>query len=266
MTIETLLFYRRLHLNIVKSFYVNFRCFPFTKAWRFPILVFGKVGFEGLRKGCIQTKSFRTGAVHIGGGYHTEMFGYSSINKTYLKISGVLSLGDSVTIDQGCLISICSGAKVHIGDGVYINRNVKIHSKESIYIGDNTRIGWESQVFDTNFHYTLCHGRISRINKPVIINHNVWIGNRVTVSKGAILPAFSVVAAMSLVNKDFSNNGEACLFGGVPAKYITDDIKRLLGVEPLFSRLFKDDFKDSIELEEVEEQIKNCFYQNDHNG
>lgn len=265
MSIKTILYFYRLHLNLMKTIQLNFKCFPFEKAIRFPVFVFGRIGFEGLKKGCITTRSSHCGSVYIGGGYHTALFGNANTNRSFLKISGNLFLGDSVTIDQGCLVSICKGATVHIGEGVYINRNVRIHAKESIFIGDFTRIGWDSQIYDSNFHYTICHGRVSRINKPVRIDHNVWIGNRVTVSKGAVLPPFSVVAAMSLVNKDFSSYGEACLYGGVPSRFITGDIKRLIGVEPKLALLFNHAATDSIEEEDLEESIRNSFYSKKRN-
>ena len=77
---------------------------------------------------------------------------------------------------------------------------------EEICIGDNTGISWESQIFDTNFHYMLSSTRsVKPINKAVRIGSHCWIGNRVTIMKGTLLPDGAIVASNSFVNKSFSD-------------------------------------------------------------
>ena len=56
--------------------------------------------------------------------------------------------------------------------------------------------------------------------------------------KGVCLPAHSVVASNSLVNKDFSGSGERCLFGGVPAKCLKQNVERLICKDAEVDRLF----------------------------
>ena len=82
-------------------------------------------------------------------------------------------------------------------------------------------------------------GKIAYRNAPVVLEHNVWVANGVSIMKGTYLPAYTVVASNSLVNKNYSEIGEHCLIGGVPAKYITNGVERLLirdsEVDELFS-------------------------------
>lgn len=50
------------------------------------------------------------------------------------------------------------------------------------------------------------------------IGQHVWIANGCTISTGAIIPPYSIIAASSLVNKDFSNiSTKGNFFAGIPA-------------------------------------------------
>ena len=71
---------------------------------------------------------------------------------------------------------------------------------------------------DTDFHNTinLETGKISMINKPIIIGDRVWLGMRSVVLKGSNIPNGSIVAANSLVNKSYDI--ENCLLAGNPAE------------------------------------------------
>ena len=168
------------------------------------------------------------------------MFGYAQLYKSLLRVEGVLELGRNVTINQGCVISVSKGAVLRIGNNFKTNVNVRIHAKKRIEIENDCRIGWDCQVFDTSFHYTVSKGMVSYRHQPVYIDHNTWLSNGVTVMKGTRLPAYSVVGARSLANKDYTEYGEGCLFAGSPAKFKYVGIQRILGHETDIDALFKD--------------------------
>ena len=107
-----------------------------------------------------------------------------------------------------------------------------------IDIEDNCRIGWNTQILDTSFHYMLNKGRLKYRNEPVVLRNNVWVANGVSIMKGSYLPSYTVVASNSLVNKDYSEMGEHCLIGGMPAKFITNGVERLLLQEQEIDRFF----------------------------
>ncbi|MBO4918307.1 MAG: acyltransferase [Bacteroidales bacterium] len=167
-----------------------------------------------------------------------------------MSVKGSICFGSGVILDQGCILSVSKGAEIIFGSNIYVNRCTKIHAKESIRIGDNCRIGWNCQIFDTNFHYSIINGRINNKNSAVVLEHNVWLANGVTVGKGVKLPPFSVVASNSLVNKDYCDKGEGWLFGGVPAKPIISCIKRILDKEKVLDSYFEDG-KDFVMYDEV---------------
>lgn len=243
-----------LHFNPIKTLYFNLRVFRFKDALKFPVLIFGNVDFEGIHKGCVSFSRIRRGALKFGGGWHTDMFGYSYRHKSFLRIKGIFECGEGVIVSQGAVFSIDKDAVLKIGNNVRFNERVTLHTKLRIDIGDNSRVGWNSQLIDTNFHYMINNGKLSYRHTPVFIDHNVWIANNVYIMKGAYLPAYSVVAANSLVNKNFSDKGEHCMYGGIPAKLITEGVERLLINEELIDCFFSapnevlewKDVKDSI--------------------
>ena len=111
----------------------------------------------------------------------------------------------------------------------FIGSNARIMCFEYISLGDTCEITWDCQIMDTSFHYieNLLDGEIKPLTKPIVIGNNVWIGNRTTISKGAILPDYTIVASNSLVNKDFTSIGENCLIAGLPAKLKQQNIRRI---------------------------------------
>lgn len=228
-----------LHLNIRKTIFFNFKVFKLKDAIHFPVLLFGEVFIEDIYRGCVIFENEQRGSLRFGGGWYTDMYGRSQLHKSFLRIAGKLYIGSNITICQGAILSINPGAEVHIGNHVKMNDSVKIHCKEKIVIEDNSRIGWESQIIDTNFHYTITNGMLSYRNGEVYIGHNCWLPNRISVMKGAKLPAYSVVTSMSVINKNLMEYGEKCLFGGIPAKLIRTHTERIINHERELDRYFE---------------------------
>ena len=111
----------------------------------------------------------------------------------------------------------------------FIGSNARIMCFEYISLGDTCEITWDCQIMDTSFHYIedMSNNVIKPLTKPVTIGNNVWVGNRTTISKGSVLPDFTIVASSSLVNKDFSDIGENCLIAGMHAKLKHNNIRRV---------------------------------------
>lgn len=246
---------KKMHLNIVKTLYFNFKVFPIKDAIKLPVFLYGDIQLEGIRRGCVVLNCIRTRSVVIGGGWFTEFLGNAKLYRTFIRIQGQLNCGRKVKICQGCIISINEGAVLSIGDRVRFNVNTKIHSKERIEIEDNCRIGWNCQIYDTNFHYTINKGKIYYRNASVKIRHNSWIANGVSIMKGTHLPAFSVVASNSVVNKDFSSEAEKSFFAGIPAKCIAHDIERILDDDKKIDALFNED-REPIEYNRIKGFLK----------
>ena len=81
-------------------------------------------------------------------------------------------------------------------------------------------------------------------NKPIKIGNYCWIGNRVSIMKGTVLPDGSTVAANSVANKDFTQYGENCVFAGQPAIHKKSSVRRLW-VPPYFDLTIDEYFKNT---------------------
>ncbi len=250
----------KLHINISKTLYFNFKVFELRQALRLPVFLYGKVQLEGLHKGCVElSTNSRMGGVKFGGGWYTEIYGCSNRFKSYLCIKGKMIVGTDVSINQGAVFSVNENAVVRIGDRVRISERALLHSKVSITIEDDCLIGWNTQIVDSDFHYTLNNGKIKHRNSPVYFGKNVWLANSVSIMKGTLLPANSVVASNSLVNKDFSASGERCLFGGTPAKLLKHNVERLLHKDSEIDKLFNDTTAE-LTYEDIKNELEKSKY------
>ena len=66
-------------------------------------------------------------------------------------------------------------------------------------------------------------GEVLNPPEDIVIGDNVWVGARVMILKGAVVPNGSVVGAMAMVNKKFEE--ENILIAGVPAKKVRSNIE-----------------------------------------
>lgn len=248
----------RLHFNFTKTLYFNFRVFNFKTAIQLPVWLYGHIQLEGIHRGCVVLQQYKTGGVRIGG-WHTQIYGHSNRCISFLRIRGKLVLGKNVILQQGIIISVNDNATLSIGNNVHFNERCTIHSKLKITINDNCRFGWNVQILDSDFHYMVNKGKLTYRNAPVVIGNNVWVTNSVSVMKGTYLPAYTVVASNSLVNKNFKEMGEHCMIGGVPAKYITNGVERLLLLDGEIDKLFNS-YDDVIDYEEVRNELNKEKY------
>lgn len=237
-------------LNVIKTIAFNLRVFGFKKGCRMPVFLFGSVDIQNCRRGSIVLSSYSTCCVKIGGGINCVLHGSRPLMKSVINIKGKVFIGKHVIFGNGIILSVAEFGQLKIGDYVVLNVKNKIYCEREIAIGDSTRFSWESQLFDTNFHYTEKGGVIKYKNAPINIGHHVWIGNRVTISKGVSIPSRCIVSSNSFVNKTFSKIEERSLIGGIPAKYICSDIERIhdFGLEFWLDNYFQSTKEESIEV------------------
>lgn len=208
-------------------FYFNFKMLPFYQAIKFPFDFYGKVKFVDL-----------SGKIDIRVPIYRRMIEFGRAGgtlfpnrKMIISVRGKWYInGGGVSFGPGVILEVDRKARLEVDGDIFIAADCKIMLRKCLKIGSHVRVSWESQIFDSNFHYVrnCITGEIPLINKDVLIGDYVWIGNRVTINKGTVIPNHSIVASNSLCNKDFSISGKDYLtIAGMPAKIVNEEYERI---------------------------------------
>lgn len=209
----------------IKSIWINFKLLPFKQAIRIPILLYSKTVFRNLSGSVIYKGAAKPFVIRIG---NDTCYPNTSQPQTIWDIRGTMILNGPISFIQGTYILVAEGATLEIGSkGTMLGTNTKIMCFDHISIGDNVHITWDCQFYDTSFHYMETPNGISSLTTPILIGENCWIGNGTTITKGTVLPAWSIVGNRSLVNKDFSSEGEGNLYAGTPAVMKKRSVRRI---------------------------------------
>ncbi len=246
--------------SLFNTLYLNFRTLPFKQAIRLPIKVGRRVEFIGLRKGCItfdNSISIRPFIVRLFACKYPMYANKGNFSLMRYTGGGTLVLGTDIDIYSGCRIILVNNGCITIKNDVLINQNCMLYASASLLIDTHSRIGWNCQIYDSDFHlmYDKKNGHIKTPYGKVNIGHNVWIANSCTIGKNAIIPPFSIVASHSFVNKDFSDlNVEGTLFAGSPAKVKREGLYRILnlGFESKYKWEFMNTQCDRMEVEDID--------------
>lgn len=212
-------------VNWTKTFYFNFKKFPFDTARKLPVFFYGRVKFHDLRGEIILDSPIKTGM--IGFGQTFELFKKEQgIAEFYL--SGKLVFKGNAHFGKDCIVYIGPESYCEMGDMFALGSRGKVFCYNKVIFGNYVRIGFESQIMDTNFHQliNLEIGKKEPMVLPIQIGDYNWIGNRSTVMQKTITPNYCIIASNSLVNKDYSSFGENILIGGIPAKLLKNNISR----------------------------------------
>lgn len=237
--------------NPFLTIYVCFRSFPLKQAVYLPLFVYGRPRIYGL-----------SGQMHVEGKVSTGMIrfnisrpGAPSVGTLQSEIinHGLIIYRGFCEIRTGCRIRVGEEGTIDFGNNIILADLCNIGCYSRINVGNTTLIAHRSQIFDSNYHYLANFEQhiVSQITKPIVIGNNCWICNSSSISKGTILPDFTIVASHSMVGKDFSDLEKGSIIGGVPAKPIARNIYRV--ENKLFTRKLYKFFQDT---EEPVYQIK----------
>jgi acetyltransferase-like isoleucine patch superfamily enzyme len=135
----------------------------------------------------------------------------------FLRMNGA-TIGRGVVFYPG--VWITPGRNFIVGDDVDFALNVLVSTTGGVRIGDRTLIGYGTMILSNNHAIPSLRGRIfgaGRIDKPVTIGKDVWLGANVVVLPGRTIGDGAVVAAGSIVTKDVE---PYTIVGGNPAVLI----------------------------------------------
>lgn len=140
-------------------------------------------------------------------------------------------IGDHTGIGKHCILGCWNHYKgnvyhpeIVIGNGTYIGEYTQITAAQKIIIGNGVLTGRFVYISDNN------HGTFStsdpssrpidrklEIKGPVIIEDNVWIGDKASILSGVTIGKGAIVACNAVVTKDVPPYS---IVGGAPARII----------------------------------------------
>ena len=164
------------------------------------------------------------------------------LNPQNLKIFGNnISIGDYATLitapDKRIDLSTWETDKIngelHLGKYILISPGTSIRSAKKIIIGSSTMIASDVTITDSDWHGIYDRTDYVASPKEVVIEENVWIGEKSLILKGSKIGKNSIIGAASVVSGEVPAN---VIFAGNPAKEIKKlDEKEFKTRESLFT-------------------------------
>ncbi|MUH35593.1 acyltransferase [Zobellia amurskyensis] len=228
-------------LNISKTVLFNFRTMPFKTAVKLPVFLYGKVDIY-LLKGEIEFSGCKVNRGMIRMGMNKDYLGtVKGASLIVLAPHSKITFTGNSEFSSNFLIRTGENAKLKIGKGTFFGSSIKIVCIKKISIGNFTQIAFESQVIDSDFHFTydLKKQELKPREKEIIIGNYNWIGNRSVIYKGTKTNNYTIIASSSLVNKNYlKSENKYLVLAGQPAKIVAEDIRRIYPLK-LEEKLFQ---------------------------
>jgi acetyltransferase-like isoleucine patch superfamily enzyme len=136
---------------------------------------------------------------------------------------GRLVIGNGTLLEPGCWLTLAPEARIEIGEGCFLNRNVMLAALELIEIGDHVMfangcfVGDAAHRFDDPEVPITWQGFTSK--GPVRIGSNCWFGANCVVASGVEIGERCVIGANSVVTHDLPPR---VIAAGIPAKVIRE--------------------------------------------
>ncbi|MDO6519613.1 acyltransferase [Zobellia uliginosa] len=241
-------------LNIIKTILFNFRTMPFKTALKLPVFLYGKVDIY-LLKGKIEFSQCKIDRGMIKMGINKDYLGtVKGASLIILAPDSKITFTGKSEFSSNFLIRTGEKAELKIGENTFFGSSIKIVCIKKITIGDFTQIAFESQVIDSDFHFTydLKRQKLKPREQEIIIGDYNWIGNRSVINKGTQTDKFTIIASSSLVNKSYLKK-KYIVLAGQPAQIVAEDIRRIYPLK-LEKKLFQ---LSSIDFNNLPNELSN---------
>jgi len=204
-------------VNWVKTIYFNFKYLPFNQAISFPFFLFKPTLLKCQGKIILESKCIHPGMIQLGGFIGSL---YPNDGIVWENHGGKVIFRGKCIIGNSSAISIGSKGCVDFGDNFSATTNFKLTAYYHIRFGKNVLVSWNVLVMDTSFH------RLKNIDgeflssgfDSVLIGNNNWIPTRCMLMKGAKTPDYCILAAGTVLTKDFSKSPTHILLAGNPVE------------------------------------------------
>ncbi len=200
-----------LQMSLFRTLLFNFRYLPFSQAVLLPVILFRGTVLRHMKGKLVLSDKVRHGMIKIG---CVEVSGWEK-RETALSIEGDLIFQGKATIGSGSVLNVKKGAVLTIGERFRVTAGSTIICRKEISFGQECLLSWDTLVMDSDHHAIMdsASGNILNGDAPVTIGNHVWIGCRSTLLKGVSIGDNCVVAAGSILTKNFKQERNAIIGG-----------------------------------------------------
>ncbi|HET6224881.1 MAG TPA: acyltransferase [Bacteroidia bacterium] len=138
-----------------------------------------------------------------------------------IRYGGEISIDAYTELLDGVLV-LSYGGKIKIGKKCSINAYTIVYGHGGVTIGDAVLIAGHCMIIPNNHNYKDKHVAIrdqGSTSKGIVIENDVWIGHGCSILDGVTIGKGAVIAAGSVVNRSVE---PYTIYAGVPAKKIKD--------------------------------------------
>jgi acetyltransferase-like isoleucine patch superfamily enzyme len=212
-------------VNWIKTYYFNYKKFPYAVAKKLPVFFYGKVKFTNISGEIIIDAPIKKAMIGFG---QTFEFPTTSKGTSEISLKGTIFFKGHVQIGKDVCLLIDKGAYFEMGHFSCLGSSVLLICKNKIVLGSNVRVGFQVQFIDTSIHQLIDLSTLEKLplNGTIHLDDYNWVGNRTTIMKNTQTPVNCIIASNSLINKDYTTLGENILIGGIPAKLLKENISR----------------------------------------
>ena len=124
-------------------------------------------------------------------------------------------------------ISICieENVTLKVGEDFYCNSNCLFRCADNVTLDDKVLFGWNVSLNTSDGHLITIDDVTKPNHGPIHIGKHTWIASNATLCKSVTIGNDCIVAQQSLVNHSFEGNN--LLIGGIPAKALRKNVKRI---------------------------------------
>lgn len=221
-----------------KTLYFNFHYLPLKQAIKLPILLY-KPKFRRMRGKIVIKGPITPGMIQLG---FNQVSIYPNSGIMWENSGSVIFEGHAA-IGNNSNITTSKNGILTFGSGFRCTTSLKLVCYNRVTFGNDVLIGWDCLISDTDFHSLhLDNGGKTKGFGEISIGNNNWFAMQCLVLKGSKTPNYCTLAARTMINKDFTNEGERILLSGQPAKVSKRDI-------------YHDRYDDSIEYSQHSTRI-----------
>jgi acetyltransferase-like isoleucine patch superfamily enzyme len=134
-----------------------------------------------------------------------------------------LRIGEGTLLEPGCWLTLAPAARIRIGEGCFLNRNVMFAALDLIEVGDHVMFANGCFVGDADHRFDDPDTPITwqgfTTQGAVRIGSNCWLGANCVITSGVSIGERCVVGANSVVTEDLPPRTIAA---GAPARVIRE--------------------------------------------